>query len=322
MDDDPFSNSLAASPSGSLPFVGLATFAGYPLWQPDTNLEAVILGIPYDEGTSYRPGTRLGPRAIRNASMFYNYEGEHDRFYDSDRQKWILVDRKIADGGDVNIEPLSLQRNFSYITNAVDAITATGAIPAVVGGDHSITPSILRSFRHQDVHYVHFDTHIDCDACFHSKYTHGSPVRHVIKESLASSVTLLGIRGLSNSGKDMVWLEKNQARMITARELRRNPPDHDYFPSGDYYLSLDIDFFDPGIAPATGTPEPGGLFFHEFSDILQCIASKGNIIGFDVVEVNPLLEGQAGITSHLGARCVLELLSAALDGSSSTKGTG
>ncbi|MCF8109403.1 MAG: arginase family protein, partial [Desulfohalobiaceae bacterium] len=257
-------------------------------------------------------------RAIRNASMFYNYEGEQTRFYDSDRRTWMLVGKKIADGGDVNIEPLSLQRNFSYITKAVDSITTTGAVPAVVGGDHSITPPILRSFQKQDVHYVHFDTHIDCDGFFNSKYTHGSPVRRVVEENLAETVTLMGIRGLSNPGKDVVWLEKMKGRVITARELRYNPPDHEYFPLGNYYISLDIDFFDPGTAPATGTPEPGGLFFHEFSDVVHSIARKGKILGFDVVEVNPLLEGQAGITSHLAARCVLELLSAALDGSPST----
>ena len=311
--DDPFSNALVDSRSGSLPFVGVATFAGYPLWQTARQKDAVVLGVPYDEGTSYRPGTRFGPRAMRNASMFYTYEGKNDRFYDSDKQSWILGGKKIADAGDVKIEPLSLPQNFENITNAVNVIRDAGAIPAVLGGDHSITPAILRCFQDQKVNYVHLDTHIDCDGIFLSKDTHGSPVRHVIEENLAKSVTLMGIRGLSNSGHDMAWLQQRHPRVVTARELRTKPLKEESFPPGNYYISLDIDFFDPGIAPATGTPEPGGLFFHEFTDIVQAIARRGTIVGFDVVEVNPLLEGHAGITAHLGARCVLELLSAALD---------
>jgi len=311
--DDPFSKSHCASSTGSLPFVGFATFAGYPVWQPGSRMDAVILGVPYDEGTTYRPGTRFGPRALRNASMFYSYEERQDRFYDADRRKWILSGKNIADAGDVNIEVLSLKNNFNQITRAVDSIRSTGAIPAVLGGDHSITPSVLRSFQKGQVNYVHLDTHIDCDGIFKSNDTHGSPVRHVIEENLASSVTLLGIRGLTNSGKDMAWLEKHNPRIVTARDIRNNPRGEDFFPPGEYYISLDIDFFDPAIAPATGTPEPGGLFFQEFSDIVHTIARQGTIVGCDVVEVNPLLEGQSGITSHLGARCVLEMLSAALD---------
>ena len=309
---------LLSAPKGSLPFTGIATFAGYPLWQSQQNPDAVVLGVPYDEGTTYRPGTRFGPRAVRDASMFYTYEGQENRFYDADRRKWILSGKTIADAGDVEIEPLNLGKNWESITRAVASILDVNAVPAVIGGDHSITHPVVRAFKGQKFHYVHFDTHVDCDRIFNSQLTHGSPVARILEEELAQSITIIGVRGLTNSGRDISWILDRGATIVTARELRNKSPElnPDLFKTGDYYLSLDIDFFDPAAAPGTGTPEPGGLFFPDFSDVIHWIADRGNIIGFDVVEVNPMLDGNGSVTAHLAARCILELMSAALDGKS------
>ena len=310
-----FPRSPFSPPQESLPFSGIATFAGYPFWNPDQKTDAVVLGIPYDEGTTYRPGTRFGPRAIRDASMFYSYDGHENRYYDADRQKWILKGKTIADAGDVEIEPLSLEKNWKAITGAVTSILDAGAIPAVLGGDHSITDPVVQAFEGRKFHYVHFDTHADCDQMFYSDFTHGSPVQHLLEKGLAESVTLIGIRGLTNSPHDIARVQEMGVNVITTRELKKNllQPAPDLFKEGDYYISLDIDFFDPSAAPGTGTPEPGGLFFPDFSDIIDLIADRGNIIGFDVVEVNPLFDGASANTAHLAARCVLELMSSALD---------
>jgi len=310
-----FPRSPFSPPQESLPFSGIATFAGYPFWNPDQKTDAVVLGIPYDEGTTYRPGTRFGPRAIRDASMFYSYDGHENRYYDADRQKWILKGKTIADAGDVEIEPLSLEKNWKAITGAVTSILDAGAIPAVLGGDHSITDPVVQAFEGRKFHYVHFDTHADCDQMFYSDFTHGSPVQHLLEKGLAESVTLIGIRGLTNSPHDIARVQEMGVNVITTRELKKNllQPAPDLFKEGDYYISLDIDFFDPSAAPGTGTPEPGGLFFPDFSDLIDLIADRGNIIGFDVVEVNPLFDGASANTAHLAARCVLELMSAALD---------
>ena len=310
-----FPRSPFSPPRESLPFTGIATFAGYAFWQPEQKADAVVLGIPYDEGTTYRPGTRFGPRAIRDASMFYSYDGHENRYYDADRQKWILKGKTIADAGDVEIEPLSLEKNWKAITGAVTSILDAGAIPAVLGGDHSITDPVVQAFEGRKFHYVHFDTHADCDQMFYSDFTHGSPVQHLLEKGLAESVTLIGIRGLTNSPHDIARVQQMGVNVITTRELKKNllQPAPDLFKEGDYYISLDIDFFDPSAAPGTGTPEPGGLFFPDFSDIIDLIADRGNIIGFDVVEVNPLFDGASANTAHLAARCVLELMSAALD---------
>jgi len=310
-----FPRSPFSPPQERLPFTGIATFAGYAFWQPEQKADAVVLGIPYDEGTTYRPGTRFGPRAIRDASMFYSYDSQENRYYDADRQKWILQGKTIADAGDVEIEPLNLENNWKAITGAVTAILDAGAIPAVLGGDHSITDPVVQAFEGQQFHYVHFDTHADCDQVFYSDFTHGSPVLHLMEKGLAQSVTLIGIRGLTNSPHDIARIQAQGVTLITARDLRKklSRPDPGLFKKGNYYISLDIDFFDPSAAPGTGTPEPGGLFFPDFSDVIHLIADCGSIIGFDVVEVSPLFDGRSATTAHLAARCVLELMSAALD---------
>jgi len=310
-----FPRSPFSPPEENLPFSGIATFAGYPLWEAGGDVDAVFLGIPYDEGTTYRPGARFGPRAIRDASMFYSYEGVEGRFYDADRRRWILAGKEVVDGGDVSIEPLCLEKNWNIITDTVTSILESGAVPAIAGGDHSITYPVVRALKGRKIHYVHFDTHVDCDRISYSTYTHGSPVLLIKEQNLAESITILGMRGLTNSGADISWAEEKGVKTLTARELRTwlAKPDPRFFEEGEYYISVDIDFFDPSLAPGTGTPEPGGLFFEHFSDMLHIIAGRGEIVGFDVVEVNPFLDGRGAVTAHLAARCVLELLSSALD---------
>ena len=304
-----------AQPVGTTPYVGIASFAGYPFWDGESGVDAAILGVPYDEGCSNKPGTRFGPRSIRQASMLYAYEGAEDRYYDADRRKWILRNKQIVDAGDVNIEPLCREMNFASITAAVKAILDKGVVPVVLGGDHSVTYPVVKAFSGRKIHYVHFDTHIDCDRVFESEYTHGSPVARILEDNLVESITLLGIRGLTNSGHDMEWIQEQGAKIVTSRELKMATLESlaGIFAEGDYYISVDIDVFDPAVAPGTGTPEPGGLFFPEFSDLIHLVSRRGNILGFDVMEVNPQVDSPGEITSHLASRCVIELLSSALD---------
>lgn len=312
---DPFPVSPFARSKGHCPFTGIATFAGTPLWKAGMRADAVVLGVPYDEGTSYRPGTRFGPRAVRDASMFYSYEDQCDRFFDADRRKWILAGKIIADAGDVNIRPLSLEKNQQAIMAAVRTILDKGSLPVVIGGDHSISHPVVKAFEGRELHYIHLDSHLDCDRIFDSAQTHGSPVARILEDGLARSITLIGIRGLTNSGHDFAWIESKGATILTAREVKACPAGSRFgqLLAGDYYVSVDIDVFDPSAAPGTGTPEPGGLFFPEFSDLLHEIAGRGRIIGCDLTEVNPLLDNHAAGTAHLAARCIIELISAALD---------
>jgi agmatinase len=148
----------------------------------------------------------------------------------------------------------------------VTSVLNVNAIPAILGGDHSITYPAINAFAGQPFHYVHFDTHVDCDTMFESKFTHGDPVMHVMEKGMAESVTLIGVRGQTNSGHDVQRIQKQGAIIITVRELKKKllQPDPNLFKEGNYYLSLDIDFFDPSAAPGTGTPEAGGLFSRIF----------------------------------------------------------
>lgn len=311
---DRFPASPYDAPKGRCPFTGIATFAGTPWWRPETPADAVILGVPYDEGTSYRPGTRLGPRAVRDASLFYAYEDAAERFYDSDRRRSILTGKRLADAGDVSIEPLCTAANRTRTTQAVAAIVASGALPAVIGGDHSITAAVMAGLGGSARHYVHFDSHVDADTIFTSGLTHGSPVARVLEDGLARTATLIGIRGLTNARRDVERLTAQGVTLVTAREARRRPPAEvaAQVPAGDLYVSVDIDVFDPAAAPGTGTPEPGGLFFPEFADLLEAVADRGRIVAFDVCEVNPLLDNRGAVTAHLAARVVIELLAQAL----------
>ena len=296
-------------PEGGVPFAGIPTFAGVPLWSGE-DADVVMMGVPYDEGTTNRPGTRFGPRAIREASMLYSYDSYEDRFYDTDKRRWILRGKRIVDAGDVPIEPLARERNFDLITEDVKKIRSVGALVGVMGGDHSVTYPVLKGYGEGQFSYLHFDSHIDCDSGFLSRYTHGSPVANIIRDELAEEIYVMGIRGFSNSGHDIKWAEKQGVKTVTASEFKAFAYGKGTIPvpGGDCYISVDIDFFDPSAAPGTGTPEPGGVFLSEFLQCVEILREKVNVIGFDVMEVNPLFDNPSQITSGLAVRVILALL--------------
>ncbi len=303
-----------SAPRGSLPSVGITTFAGYPFYRADLTPDLVVVGIPYDEGATGKPGARFGPRAVREASMLYTYEGMEDRFYDADRDRWILQGKRIVDAGDVDIQPLSRVDNWRAIQSVTEDVLARGAVPALIGGDRSVTHAALRAFRDRKVHYVQLASHVDCDFPDRDDHTHGNTVAHILQEDLARSVTVVGVRGLSQNGRGVAWARERGVRIVTASAMRRDGADAwvDQLPDGPVYVGLDIHFFDPAAAPGAGTPEPGGFFFHEFSDIVEALAARHAIVGFDVVEVNPFLDDRGAVTSQLAARCLLELAHGAL----------
>ena len=307
--------SSVLSPLGRGSFVGVATFCGLPVWKQNETADAVIMGIPYDEGATNKPGARFGPREIRSASAMYSYAHEQNGFFDADRRRRFLSGKTIRDAGDVLIQTLCREENYRAIQAAVSHVAATGAFPMSLGGDHSVTYPIVSALNRPDVHYLHLDAHIDCDRFPGSPFTHGSPVFHIIEENRAASIHYVGIRGLTNDGADMDWVQEKGAGLVTAREFKDLGAKAvvDALPEGDYYLSLDIDFFDPAQAPATGTPEPGGLFFRDFSDILAALGPNRRIIGADVVEVSSGAGPFWGPTALLAARCAIEILGAALD---------
>jgi agmatinase len=303
--------------SGSMPYVGVASFlklALVPAGQAD-GYDFLVFGIPFDEGTSNRPGARFGPRAIRAASTLYSYEGGAELF-DVELGRTILAGARVGDRGDVPISPGNGEADREMIAQAVAGIVGAGAVPVAVGGDHSVTASILRGLARARPaeprpYLVHLDTHMDFDS-YLPAYAHGTPIRQAMDESLVAGVTQVGIRGFNSGKADWEEAQRRGVQVVTresftkvgtAGVLELVPAD------APLYLSIDIDVFDPGIAPGTGTPEPGGLAYSEGRALIRALARHGTVIGLDVVEVNPQYD-HGEITAILAARLILDAMGA------------
>jgi len=275
-------------------------------------LDVAIVGVPFDGGTSYRPGARLAPREIRAQSSLirpYSYF-----------QKVAPFDRlNVADIGDIDAPPVSIEMCYATVERDIYAIVDAGARPIVIGGDHSISLPILRALarRHQPLALVQFDAHIDTwDSYFGGKYFHGTPFRRAIEENLIDPARFIqvGIRGPMYGEEDfafhrahgitMIDIDQVKARGIqwTIDEIRRTV-------TGAAYMTFDIDAVDPAFAPGTGTPEVGGLTSHEAQQLVRGLAGL-TLVGGDIVEVAPPFDGPSQITALLAANIMFEFLCA------------
>jgi agmatinase len=225
---------------------------------------------------------------------------------------------RVADCGDVDVVPISIERTHEAITARIDQVIAAGAMPLVAGGDHSITLPVLRAVarRHGPVGVVHFDAHPDTwDEYFGSKLFHGTPFRRAIEEGLIDPRRMIqiGIRGPLYGDEDFAFHDQHGIEVVridavkeqgigwVAGRLAR-------LRGGPLYCSFDIDAVDPAYAPATGTPEVGGLTAWEAVTLVRALAGQ-NLIGADVVEVSPPYDGPGQITSLLAANLMFELVS-------------
>ncbi len=298
-----------------LPFVGHCTFMKAP---PVADWEAIdadvaVLGAPFDMGTQYRPGARFGPRAIREASTLFSFG--HDGAYDfEDDVVYLPKDAvTIIDVGDADIVHTDTEKSHDNIELAVRKILEAGALPLVLGGDHSIHIPCIRAFSDEDpVHIVHIDAHLDfVDERHGVRYGHGSPLRRASEMAHVTGMTQIGIRNVSSSNQaDYVAAREAGSEILSVRDVRRLGADGVLrrIPEGvRYYLTIDIDGFDPSIAPGTGTPSHGGFLYYEVLEILQGLSKQGDIAGIDLVEVAPDYD-PAGITAMLAAQLLMNLL--------------
>jgi len=316
---------LPGSP-GSMPYVGVASFLKLPLVPAAEagGYHFLVLGIPFDEGTSNRPGARFGPRAIRTASTLYSYEGGAELF-DAELGRTILAGARVGDRGDVPISPGSGRADREMIAEAVAGIVRAGAVPVSLGGDHSITASLLRGLAEvrpaePRPYLVHLDTHMDFDS-YLPPYAHGTPIRQAVEEALVTGVTQVGIRGFNSGKADWEEAQARGVRVVTREAfgtlgvlgvLALVPA------GAPLYVSIDIDVFDPGIAPGTGTPEPGGLTYTEGRALIRALAGHGTVVGLDLVEVNPQYD-HGEITATLAARLILDAMGAVWDARTDSK---
>lgn len=294
----------------NLPITGIASFAKYPICTNLDELDAdvCVMGIPYDQSTPYLTGSKFGPRRIREVSCHY---GRGDAgFWDPERgEQYLAAPVKVVDGADVDVDPMNFMETFDRITATVRKIISRGALPVMMGGDHSVTYPIARAFdMYDDLCIVQFDAHLDFGK---RKYTNGSPMRLISEMPHFKKMCQIGMRGLgSNTREDFeaaaafgsVVIPARQALEMGAKEVLKRIPK-----AKNYYVTIDIDGYDMSTAPGVGSPSPGGLNYVFETDVLEGIAKMGNVVGFDLVEVAPQYD-PSGITARLGAMTMLAFM--------------
>lgn len=300
-----------------LPFVGIATFGKRP-YQPDwdaIDADVAILGAPYDFGTQYRAGARFGPRAIREASTLFSFG--HAGAYDHEDDVTYLDNVRIVDIGDADIVHTDTVKSHANIEHGVRAILRAGALPVVLGGDHSVNIPCIAAFEgHAPIHVVQIDAHLDfVDERHGVRFGHGSPMRRAAEKPWVSGLTQIGIRNVSSTARD--GYEAARARgsdIVSVRQARRLGSEalSARVPAGvPLYLTIDIDGFDPSIAPGTGTPSHGGFLYYEVLELLAALASAHEVVGIDLVEVAPDYD-HTGTTAILAAQILLNVIGRAL----------
>jgi agmatinase len=290
--------------------------------EPSTYADAdvVILGAPFDGGTSHRAGTRFGPQYIRQ-SCYLPHDGARPSL--ALRVDGLGTDLRVYDAGDVEMYSGDAERSVRDLQAAVYAVTRTGAIPLVLGGDHTIAwpdaAGVAQHLGQGRISMIHFDAHADTgDIAFGSLVGHGQPMRRLIESGALRGDRFLqiGLRGYWPEPPTLAWMAEQRMRSyemteIVARGLPECLTEAFGIATDDcdgVFLSVDIDVCDPGHAPGTGTPEPGGLTARELLDSVRRIAYELPVVGVDVVEVSPPYD-HADITSFLANRVVLETLS-------------
>ena len=291
-------------------FAGIGTFARLPLIEQVPDWDIALVGIPFDGGTTYRPGARFGPSAVRQGSRLL-------RPYHPELDTLPFERGKVVDAGDISCSPFDAAAAVAQIEEAANGLLAGGGRVAAVGGDHTIALPLLRatSRQHGPLALVHFDAHLDTwDTYFGERFTHGTPFRRAWEEGLLlrERSAHVGLRGpLYGSGDladdaAMGFLQistNDVARDGTAAVIRRLV---ERVGDAPLYVSVDIDVLDPAHAPGTGTPEAGGLTSRELLELLRGLDGM-SIVGGDVVEGAPAYD-HAEITAIAAAHILYDLV--------------
>ena len=322
----PYDERKSEIPFASAEYISFASrnsFLGVPSATP-TDMgdgDVVILGAPFDQGTSYRPGARFGPSAIRNAD-YGAMDGYRPHLTTGiDPLKTLGV----VDIGDVYIAPGDPELSVARISEAVTGIAAAGKVPVILGGDHTITwPDALGVAAHHgfgEVALIHFDAHADTGFLQNgSLIGHGTPMRRLIESGAIPGhrFVQIGLRGYWPEPEVTDWMRLQRMRTFFMAEIMERGLDTVVDEAVSYsleggakgvFISLDIDVVDPGLAPGTGTPEPGGLNSRELLATVRRLGRELNVLGVDIVEVSPPYDGPGEQTAYLANRAVLEILS-------------
>lgn len=276
--------------------------------------DAVVLGVPHDAGVTYRPGARFAPWEVRRVSaLVQTYHPEH--------RVDVFGRLRAVDGGNVAFPPFQASAMRELVQAEIASVAGAGAVPFVVGGDHSITLPVLRALhaKHGPLAVVHVDAHLDTSSSevWGEPFHHGTPIRHALKDGLIAPAALhqVGIRATWGYGDEGAFADgygakRHDMRAIEDRGIKAIA-DEIRTSVGDLpvYVTFDVDGLDPAFAPGTGTPVPGGMSAREALRLMRGLAGI-RVVGMDVVEVSPGLD-HADVTLHLAAQLLFEGLALA-----------
>lgn len=302
----------------NLPFVGISTFGKkqYVSDWDQIDADVAVLGAPFDFGTQWRPGARFGPRAVREASTLFSF-GHAGAYDHEDDATYLGPDVRIVDIGDADISHTKTEESHANIEYGVRKILKAGAIPVVIGGDHSINIPCVNAFsddcvENGPIHVIQIDAHLDfVDERHGVSNGHGNPMRRAIEKDYVSGMTQLGIRNVSSTAKE--GYEDARARgsdILSVRQVRALGSEAvlGRIPKGvRYYVTIDIDAFCPSIAPGTGTPSHGGFAYYDVLELLQGLSKQGDVVGIDLVEVAPAYDPSES-TQILAAQLLLNFI--------------
>jgi agmatinase len=301
--------------TGKPDYAGLLSYGGMPYTEDPGELsgaDVAIVGAPFDDLVSDRPGTRFGPRAIRAASWG---AGRHlEAGVDP------LGDLRVIDFGDGPVVPADPARSHAAIEETVAQVLSAGALPVVLGGDHSITEPDIRacSETYGPVGLVHFDTHTDtAREVFGVELSHGTPMYRLVESGAVAPerYVQIGLRGYWPGEEEFAWQRERGITSFFMHDLRMLGLEEvldravGQVGTGPVFLTVDVDVLDPAFAPGTGTPEPGGMTSTDLLWACRGVAERLELVGADVVEVAPTAIGSADVTALVADRIVREILS-------------
>ena len=298
-----------------LPFVGIPSFLRSKVVAPDEYFDAeiAVFGAPTDEGSPFMPGSRFGPRALREHSL--RFVSSEPGYFDPNRERSFLEremrEGRIVDLGDADIVMTNVEYSFNCISAMTARVLQNGAVPVVLGGDHAISYPVVRAYE-RDLYVVHFDAHLDYAPFVHgTSTTNQHAFRHIAHMPHVQGLVQIGIRSLRNT--QAMWRDTHSDgnQVVTMEKFRTLGPEavaHLVPRGADCYISVDIDVLDLPLVPGCVSAEPEGLSYAELRDTLIALTRHTHIVGFDLVEVNPMLDVGTGITAYLGAHVIVEFL--------------
>lgn len=310
----------------ALPHTGISTFckAAFVTEPTQGDADVAILGIPFDNMASMRPGCRQAPRALRDASTRFGWLGEPEGtvgYFDIGTNTSHLAGVRMVDTGDVDVH-LEAEVTRERITQRALPVVENGILLASIGGDHSVSFPLIRAFKqYEPLTIVLLDAHLDYrDKSMEMSFSNNSPFRRARELPFVKQIVAIGVRGIKSTDREYREMLEHGNQVFPMERVHKEGILNiveEIGTLGNYYLSMDIDGLDPSIAPGTESPEADGLSFRQAKQLLREIAKRGRLVGVDVVEVNPYLD-HAELTQHISVQLLLEAIASGFPSATAT----